>query len=66
MAEKGSSVMWLRVGDEDIDAARQLRVQISKLEEGKGKKRRPRWLCWDSAWQRQNGLGLQPRAEGGE
>ena len=46
MAEEGSSVMWLRVEDEDINAARQLRVQAGKLEEGKGKKKRSRWVCW--------------------
>ena len=40
MVEEGSNVMWLRVEDEDIDATRQLRVQVGKLEEGKGKKKR--------------------------
>ena len=36
----------MRVEDKDIDAARQLRVQVRKLEEGKGKKKRSRWVCW--------------------
>ena len=37
--------MWLRVEDGNTDTARQMRAQVSKLEEGKGKKRRPRWVC---------------------
>ena len=41
MEEEGNNAMWLRVEDEDIDAAWQLRVQVGKLEEGKGKKKRP-------------------------
>ena len=59
-------MMWLRVEEGDIDAARQLRVQVSTLKEGKSKKKRSWWVCWHSTRERQNGLGLRPRAKEGE
>jgi len=37
--EGGGSVMWLHVGDEDIYEAKQLRVTVSAVEDGKGKRR---------------------------
>jgi len=37
--------MWLRVEDEDIDEAKHLRVTVSAVEEGKGKKKRKRYQC---------------------
>ena len=36
----GDSVMWLRVEDEDIDAAELLRVMVNKSTTGSGRKRR--------------------------
>ena len=45
MAGRNDSVTWLRVKDEDIDEAEQLRVTVSAVEEGKGKKKRKRYQC---------------------
>lgn len=45
MAGRDDSVTWLRVKDEDIDEAEQLRVTVSAVEEGKGKKKRKRYQC---------------------
>ena len=45
MAGRDGSVTWLRVKDEDIDEAEQLRVTVSAVEEGKGKKKRKRYQC---------------------
>ena len=35
--------MWLHVGDEDIYEAKQLRVTVSAVEDGKGEKKRKRY-----------------------
>ena len=43
--EGGGSVMWLCVEDEDIHEAKQLRVTVSVVEDGKGKKKRKRYQC---------------------
>jgi hypothetical protein len=45
MAGGDDSVMWLRVKDEDIDAAELLRVTVSKSITGSGKKRRTSFVC---------------------
>ena len=45
MAGGDDSVMWLRVKDEDIDAAELLRVTVSKSTTGSGKKRRTSFVC---------------------
>ena len=45
MAGGDDSVMWLRVKDEDIDAAELLRVKVSKSTTGSGKKRRTSFVC---------------------
>ena len=45
MAGRDDSVTWLHVKDEDIDEAEQLRVTVSAVEEGKGKKKRKRYQC---------------------
>ena len=45
MAGGGGSVMWLRVEDEDIDAAKLLRVTVSKSTTGNGKKRTTSFVC---------------------
>ena len=37
--------MWLRVEDEDIDAAELLRVMVSERTTGSGKKRRTSFVC---------------------
>ena len=37
--EGGSSVMWLRVEDKDIDAAKLLRVTVNENTTGSGRKR---------------------------
>ena len=37
--------MWLRVEDEDIHEAKQLRVIVSAVEDGKGEKKRKRYQC---------------------
>jgi len=41
--EGGGSVMWLRVEDEDIHEAKQLRATVSAVEDGKGGKKRKRY-----------------------
>ena len=38
-------MMWLRVEDEDIDAAELLRVMVSERTSGSGKKRRTSFVC---------------------
>jgi len=38
-------VMWLRVEDGDIHEAEQLRVTVSAVENGRGKKKRKRYQC---------------------
>ena len=45
MAGGGGSLMWLRVEDEDIDAAELLRVMVSERTSGSGKKRRTSFVC---------------------
>ena len=45
MAGGGDSVMWLRVEDEEIDAAKLLRVTVTKSTTGSGKKRRTSFVC---------------------
>ena len=45
MAGGGDSVMWLRVEDEDIGAAKLLRVTVSKSTTGNGKKRTTSFVC---------------------
>ena len=45
MAGGGDSVMWLRVEDEEIDAAKLLRVAVTKSTTGSGKKRRTSCVC---------------------
>ena len=41
----GDSVMWLRVEDEDIDAAELLRVTVNKSTTGSGRKRGTSSVC---------------------
>ena len=43
--EGGSSVMWLRVEDKDIDAAKLLRVTVNENTTGSGRKRRTSFVC---------------------
>jgi len=43
--EGGGSVIWLRVGDEDTDEAKHLRLRVSAVDDGKGKKKRKRYQC---------------------
>ena len=38
-------MMWLRVEDGDIHEAKQLRVTVSAVEHGRGKKKRKRYQC---------------------
>ena len=38
-------MMWLRVEDEDIDAAELLRVMVSERTTGSGKTRRTSFVC---------------------
>ena len=45
MAGGDDSVMWLRVEDEEIDAAKLLRVTVTKSTTGSGKKRRTSFVC---------------------
>jgi len=45
MAGRDGSVTWLRVKDEDIDEAGELRATVSAVEEGKGEKKRKRYQC---------------------
>ena len=43
--EGGDSVMWLRVEDVDIDAAKLLRVTVNENTTGRGRKRRTSFVC---------------------
>ena len=45
MAGGDDSVMWLRVKDEDIDAAELLRVTVNENTTGRGRKRRTSFVC---------------------
>ena len=45
MAGGDDSVMWLRVEDKDIDAAKLLRVTVNENTTGSGRKRRTSFVC---------------------
>ena len=41
----GGSVLWLRVENEDIDAAELLRITVNKITTGSSRKRRTSFVC---------------------
>ena len=45
MVEGAGSLLWLRVEDDDIDAAWLLRVTVSENVAGKGMKRKMPFVC---------------------
>ena len=45
MASGDDSVIWLRVEDKDIDAAKLLRVTVNENTTGRGRKRRTSFVC---------------------